>query len=112
MIIENLNSYFAQMYGKFGNIEEEIVNMVKSFYDPKVEEKGIEKGIEKGKEIGMEQGAKKGNELLIKQLVKKFGNLSEELKSKIMSLPIDKVNEIGESIFDFKSLEDINKFLH
>lgn len=56
--------YFAQMYGKFGNIEEEIVDMVKSFYDPKVEEKGIEKG-----------------------------------------------NEIGEAIFDFNSLEDINKLL-
>ena len=59
------------MYGKFGNIEEEIVDMVKSFYDPKVEEKGIEKG----KEIGMEQGTKKSNELLIKQLVKRFGNI-------------------------------------
>ncbi|MDV3426169.1 MAG: hypothetical protein LIR50_03125, partial [Bacillota bacterium] len=52
VIIENLNSYFVQMYGKYGNIEEEIVNMVKSFYDPKVEEKGIEKGIEKGMEKG------------------------------------------------------------
>jgi hypothetical protein len=95
VIIENLNSYFAQMYGKFGNIEEEIVDMVKSFYDPKVEEKGM----------------KKSNELLIKQLVKRFGNLPEELKSKIMSLPIDKINEIGEAIFDFKSLEDINELI-
>ncbi|MDV3428019.1 MAG: DUF4351 domain-containing protein, partial [Bacillota bacterium] len=104
------------IYGKFGNIEEEIVNMVKSFYDPKVEEKGIEKGIEKGmekgKKIGMEQGAKKSNELLIKLLVKRFGNLPEDLKSKIMSLPIDKVNEIGESIFDFNILDDIYKFLN
>ena len=91
------------MYGKFGNIEEEIVNMVKSFYDPKIEEKGIQKG--------MEQGTKKSNELLIKQITKRFGNIPEELKSKIMSLPIDKVNEIGEAIFDFKSLEDIKKFL-
>lgn len=29
--------------------------MVKSFYDPKVEEKGMQKGIEKGIEKGVEQ---------------------------------------------------------
>lgn len=95
IIIENLNSYFAQMYGKFENIEEEIVAMVKTFYDPKIEERGM----------------KKSNELLIKLLVKRFGNVSEDLKSTIMELPIEKVNEIGEAIFDFLSLEDIKKFI-
>ncbi|PRR79946.1 hypothetical protein CLLI_06790 [Clostridium liquoris] len=43
-VIENINSYFLDMYGRYENIDEEVRNMVKSFYDPKVEERGIEKG--------------------------------------------------------------------
>lgn len=77
--------------------------MVKSFYDPKIEEKGIERGIEKGE--------KKSNELLIRQISKRFGELSDDLKNKIMNLPINKVNEIGEGIFDFESLDEIIKLL-
>ncbi len=50
IIIENINSYFLDMYGKYENIDEEVRVMVKSFYDPKVEERGIEKG-EKNKAI-------------------------------------------------------------
>ena len=102
-IMENIASYLENNYGKFYGIEEEINNMVKSFYDKKVEEKGIEKGIEKGE--------KKSNELLIRHITKRFGHISDDIKNKIMNLPIDKVNEIGEGIFDFESLEDIIKLL-
>ena len=55
-VIENINSYFLDMYGMYENIDEEVRNMVKSFYDPKVEERGIQKGIEKGMEEGIEKG--------------------------------------------------------
>lgn len=106
-IIENLASYLENNYEKFYGIEEGMSDMVKSFYDPKIEKKGIEKGIEKG----IQKGEKKSNELLIKQIVKRFGEISDDVKEKIMNLPINKVNEIGEAIFDFKSLEDIIKLL-
>ena len=102
-IMENITSYLENNYWKFYGIEEDVSIMVKSFYDKKVEEKGIEKGIEKGE--------KKSNELLIRQIVKRFGDISDDIKNKIMKLPIDKVNEIGEGIFDFESLEDIVKLL-
>ncbi|KOA21562.1 hypothetical protein CLHOM_00210 [Clostridium homopropionicum DSM 5847] len=43
IIIENLNSYFINMYGKYRNFDLEVESMVKSFYDPRIEEKGREK---------------------------------------------------------------------
>jgi len=58
IIMENINSYFLDMYGKYENIDEEVRVMVKSFYDPKVEERGIQKGIEEGIEKGIEKGEK------------------------------------------------------
>ena len=41
----NLNSYLINVYRVEGDVEEEMLKVVKSLYDPKVEEKGIEKGI-------------------------------------------------------------------
>lgn len=48
-------------------IEEEINTMVKSFYDPKVEEKGMQKGMQKGIEKGIEKGVE---QLVLKQYKK------------------------------------------
>ena len=39
IIIENLNSYFINMYGKYRDFNLKVENMVKSFYDPRIEEK-------------------------------------------------------------------------
>ncbi|MBC2579082.1 hypothetical protein HGI79_01920 [Clostridium sp. DJ247] len=47
--IENINSYFLSMYGKYTDFDEEVKEMVKSFYDPKVEERGIQKGKIEGR---------------------------------------------------------------
>ncbi|MEL5864860.1 hypothetical protein, partial [Clostridium cochlearium] len=85
-IIENINSYFLDMYGKYENIDEEVRNMVKSFYDPKVEERGIQKGMEKGMVQGIEKGKievarnllKMGMDLLA--IVQATGLSKEEIK--------------------------------
>ncbi len=38
------------IYGKYTNIEKEVKVMVKSFYDPKIEEKGRKEGRKEEKE--------------------------------------------------------------
>lgn len=49
--IQNLVEYLNRVYFKDNIIEEEVMNMTKTLYDPVVEERGIEKGIQKGIEI-------------------------------------------------------------
>jgi hypothetical protein len=44
-ILVNLNSYLLNVYKLQRKVEEEVNDMVKSFYDPKVEQRGIEKGL-------------------------------------------------------------------
>jgi len=46
IVIENLSTYFINMYGKYRDFDLEVESMVKSFYDPRVEERGIEKGVD------------------------------------------------------------------
>jgi hypothetical protein len=42
--LENLSSYMNDKYCKYSDIEKEVKSMVKTFYDPKVEQRGVEKG--------------------------------------------------------------------
>ena len=79
--IENINSYFLDMYGKYADIDEEVREMVKSFYDPKVEERGILKGkietatemIKDGEPIEKIKKYTKLDENKILELMKKIG---------------------------------------
>lgn len=82
--IENINSYFLSMYGKYTDFDEEVKYMVKSFYDPKVEERGVQKGIEKGK---MEEKIETAVEMIKEgepiEKIKKYTKLDE---NKILEL--------------------------
>ena len=91
--IENINSYFLGMYGKYTDFDEEVKEMVKSFYDPKVEERGVQKGIEKGIEKGVERGKIEIASEMIKEgesieKIKKYTKLEE---NKILEL----IKQIG-----------------
>ena len=99
IIIENLNSYFADMYGKYGDIDEEVREMVKSFYDPKIEEKGRQEGRKEGRA-----------QLLLKLLTKKFNEIPEEYKNKIMELPDETIEIIGLEIFDIEDIKEVEKY--
>ena len=71
----------------------------------------IEDGIEKGRKEGIEEGIEKGkSETLIKLLIKKFGFLSEEYKSKISNLSKDTIDIILMEIFDIKSINELDKY--
>jgi hypothetical protein len=49
--------------------------------------------------------------LIIRQLKRKIGNFSPELESKIRDLSIEKLEDLGESLLDFNSLEDLISWL-
>ncbi|MCM1988813.1 DUF4351 domain-containing protein [Oceanirhabdus seepicola] len=105
-IIENLISYFNDKYTKYINIEMEVKDMVKSFYDPKVEERGIQKGIKKGIQKEKEEARLKDVELVIKLLTKKFGEIDRYVKDKISKASYENLSIIIENILDIESLEE------
>ena len=73
----------------------------------------IEDGIEKGRKEGIDKGIEKGkSETLIKLLIKKFGFLSEEYKSKISNLSKDTIDIILMEIFDIKSINELDKYFN
>lgn len=60
---------------------------------------------------GRLEGRKEGrDELILKQLKKRFGHLSPAIERKLNESGVDVLDRFGESIFDFKSLEDAERW--
>jgi predicted transposase YdaD len=61
---------------------------------------------------GLQQGEQQGEaNLIIRQLSKRFGNLDIAIASQIRQLSISQLETLGESIFDFSAMADLENWL-
>ncbi len=63
-------------------------------------------------EKGIEQGLKQGeNHIIIRQLKRRFSNLSSDLATKINNLSLSETENLGDALLDFQSLDDLINWL-
>jgi predicted transposase YdaD len=59
------------------------------------------------------EGFEKGEiSLLSRQLKKRFGEISEKLQARIKLLSLEQLESLGESLFDFNSIDDVVNWLN
>lgn len=87
LAIGNLFEYLNDKYGDDKKLNEEVMNMTKTLYDPEVEKRGIEKGIEKGEEKKAIETAR----IAIKK------GLNDDLISELTGLSFEEIKRIRES---------------
>ena len=64
------------------------------------------------KEEGREEGREEATaNLILRQLTKRFGELSEEIRSLISALPLPVLEDLSEALLDFTSLVDLQVWL-
>ena len=61
---------------------------------------------------GIKEGIEKEISLVIRQLKRKVANLSPELEFKVRNLPLETLEDLGEALLDFSSLEDLISWLN
>lgn len=88
LAIGNLFEYLNDKYGDDKKLNEEVMNMTKTLYDPEVEKRGIEKGIEKGEEKKAIETAR----IAIKK------GLNDDLISELTGLSFEEINSIRQSV--------------
>ncbi|MDB2136923.1 RpnC/YadD family protein [Clostridium butyricum] len=87
LAIGNLFEYLNDKYGDDKKLNEEVMNMTKTLYDPEVEKRGIEKGIEKGEEKKAIETAR----IAIKK------GLNDDLISELTGLSFEEIKRIRQS---------------
>jgi predicted transposase/invertase (TIGR01784 family) len=71
-----------------------------------------ERGRREGEQRGEQQGKLKGKqELITKQLNRRLGEIQQPLVEQIRQLPVDQLELLGEAIFDFSTVTDLEKWL-
>lgn len=99
-----LFKYLNSRYVGDVQLDKEVLTMIKTLYDPAVEERGIQKGIREGRQEGQA-------DILLRLLNKKFGNVPGEVEEAVRKLPAEKLEQLAEAIFELKTLEDAKVFL-
>jgi len=83
-------------------------------------QEGLQEGRQEGVQIGRQEGLQEGRqeglregeaELLIRQLTRRCGNLSDELQAKVRSLSIPQLESLAESLLDFQDISDLDNWL-
>lgn len=64
------------------------------------------------KQEGIREGIEKEISLVIRLLKRKLGNLSPELELKVRSLSLTTLEDLGEALLDFSSLQDLISWLN
>ena len=65
-------------------------------------------GLEVGKKEGIQEGEKN---LLFRQITKRFGKISKQVSSQIENLSIANLETLGEKLFDFSTMSDVENWL-
>ena len=68
--------------------------------------------ITTGERIGYERGKQEGKqELILRLLQRRVGELSSELQERIKSLSLNQLENLGEALLDFTATEDLLNWL-
>ncbi|MCF4965907.1 Rpn family recombination-promoting nuclease/putative transposase [Nostoc sp. CMAA1605] len=68
-----------------------------------------EEGREEGREAGREEGEKS---LVLRQLTRRVGELSPEVRSRVESLSLEQLENLGEALLDFQGMADLEAWFN
>ncbi|MGI0480149.1 Rpn family recombination-promoting nuclease/putative transposase [Geminocystis sp. CENA526] len=72
----------------------------------------LQEGLVQGEQLGLQQGEKTEAITLVNRLIKKrFGEVADNLKFQMQDLSVEQLELLGESLFDFNSINDVTNWL-
>ena len=100
--------------------DQELIMKLSPIYTARLEEReqiGLQKGIQQGVQQGIQRGVQQGIQqeatlLIMRQLKRKVGELSPNLETKITDLPVNVLEDLGEALLDFDSIDDLTNWLN
>ncbi|TAE60085.1 MAG: DUF4351 domain-containing protein [Nostocales cyanobacterium] len=109
-----LISGFIDTYLRLNKIEEkQFQTEISGFIREEKEEvmQIVTSWMEEGIETGITRGIEREKNLILRQLNKKFGKIDGELETRIKSLDIEVIENLGEAIFDLETVADLQMWL-
>ena len=86
--------------------------LVSDIKQTRVYQEAKQEGRQEGKQEGRQEGRQEGERnLLVRQLSKRFGKLTNSYIENINSLTIVQLEDLGEALLDFGNITDLEQWL-
>jgi predicted transposase/invertase (TIGR01784 family) len=101
------------MVYKFNNLSRDEVDVMLGIelQQTRIYQEAKAEGESIGEVRGLERGMQQEKALVLRQLTRKLGNFSSDLVVRVNSLPIEKIESLGEALFDFDQMNDLVSWL-
>jgi predicted transposase YdaD len=73
--------------------------------------KVFQEALQEGEEKGRQEGLMQERSLIFRQLARRIGNVSPELRSQVEALSLAQIEALGEALLDFEELSDLVDWL-
>jgi len=115
-IIELLESVLFYKFPKLSRKEIETMFALSDLRQTRVYQEAMEEGEVKGRQEGEAKGRQEGRQneaktLLVRQLSKRFGKLTNRQEQQIEELSVENLEDLGEALFDFLNAADLDGWL-
>ncbi|MEL7039847.1 MAG: DUF4351 domain-containing protein, partial [Cyanobacteria bacterium J06592_8] len=74
-------------------------------------QQGLQQGVQQGLQQGFQQGLQQEATLVLRLLRRRIGEIDANLESRIRSLPVVQLENLGEALLDFTSVSDLRAWL-
>lgn len=102
---------FEQEISTFSQPEREEVMQITTSWMQRGIKQGIKQGIEQGRQQASQEGIEREKALIIRQIKRKFGDIDPVLETQVRGLTVDRLEELGEALFDFSTFADLSAWL-
>ncbi len=116
VILEFIETILVYKFPKLSRKEIERMFALDDLRQTRVYQETLEEGIQLGKQegiqIGKQEGRREGEISLVMRLIKrKFGQPDGELTTKIANLTLEQLENLGEELLDFTTIDDLKRWL-
>ena len=75
-------------------------------------QEGLQEGLQEGRQEGLQEGRKEeATSLIVRQLGRRFGELSEDINTSIAALPLTALEDLSEALLDFSAISELQDWL-
>jgi predicted transposase YdaD len=71
-----------------------------------------EEGIQEGEERGEQRGLQREKSLILRQLTRRVGELPQDARQRVETLPLERLENLGEALLDFTSMADFQAWFN
>lgn len=99
---------------RFGQItRQEVERMLDiTFEETKVFQEVKEDAMREGRQEGLQEGRQEeATSLIVRQLGKRFGELSEDIRTSIAELPLTALEDLSEALLDFSAISELQDWI-